>query len=167
MLLLTWLFIVNLVSSRQLTQLSYIKLIKAQRYLFTVALTISVWLSIFRCQAELSYKVILRHLLSCRQKSLINYMPRLEIIILSALQSLYILLIKLLTSSSIKSPVTKIRYYILVRRSTIIKIYQYALPQRWYTGSVIIQLIEISIYRRVGSFSSFKKPGGAKQGVLV
>ena len=165
--LLTQLFIANLVSSRQLTQLSCIKLIKVQRYLFIAMLTISVQLSISRYQAEFSYKVILRHLLSCYQKSLINYMPRSEIIVLGAPQSLYILLIKLLTSSSIKSPVTRTRYYILVRRSIIIRIYSYTLPQRQYTGSVIIQLIEILVYRRVGSSSSFRKPGGVEQGVLV
>ena len=146
-LLLTQLFVANLVSSRQLTQLSYIKLIKVQRYLFTAALIISVQPSVSRYQAKLSRKVILRRLLSRCQKSLINYIPRSEIIVLSVPQSLYILLIKLLTSSSIKSPITKTRYYILVRRSIIIRIYLYTLPQRQYTGSVIIQLIEISVYR--------------------
>ena len=74
-LLLTWLFIANLVSSRQLTQLSYIKLTKAQRYLFTAALIISVQPSIFRYQAKLSRKVVLRRSLSYCQKSLTNYMP--------------------------------------------------------------------------------------------
>ena len=73
-LLLTQLFIANLASSRQLTQLSYIKLTKVQRYLFIVALIILVQLSISRCQAKLSYRVILRRLLSRCQKSLINYM---------------------------------------------------------------------------------------------
>ena len=63
-LLLTQLFIANLVSSRQLTQSSYIKLIKAQRYLFMAVLIILVQPSVSRCQAELGYKVILRHLLS-------------------------------------------------------------------------------------------------------
>ena len=167
MLLLTQLFIANLVSSRQLTQLSYIKLIKAQRYLFMVALIILVQPSVSRCQAKLSYKVVLRRLLSYRQKSLINYIPRLEIIVLSAPWSLYILLIKLLTSSFIKSPITRIRYYILVRRSIIIRIYLYALPWRQYTSSVIIQLIEISVYRRAGNSSSFRKLGRVEQGVLV
>ena len=167
MLLLTWLFIANLVSSKQLTQSSYIKLTKVQRYLFIVALTILVQLSISRYQAKLSYKVVLRRSLSYRQKSLINYMPRLEIIVLGIPWSLYILLTKLLTSSSIKSPITKIRYYILVRRSIIIRIYLYTLPQRQYTGSVIIQSIEILVYRRAGSSSSFRKLGGAEQGVLV
>ena len=166
-LLLTWLFIVNSASGRQLTQLSYIKLIKAQRYLFTAALIILVQPSIFRCQAELSLKVVLRRLLSRRQKLLINYMPQLEIIILGALQSLYTLLIKPLTSSSIKSPITRIRYRILVRRSIIIRICLYALPWRWYTSSVVIQSIEISVYRRAGSSSSFRKPSGVEQGVLV
>ena len=167
MLLLTWLFVANLVSGKQLTQLSYIKLIKAQRYLFMAALIILVQLSVFRYQAKLSYKVVLRRLLSRCQKLLINYIPHLEIIMLSALQSLYTLLTKLLTSSSIKSPTTKTRYYILVRRSIIIRIYLYTLLQHWYTSSVIIQLIKILVYRQVGSFSSFKKLGGVKQGVLV
>ena len=167
MLLLTQLFIVNSASGRQLTQLSYIKLIKARRYLFTVALIILVWPSVSRCQAKLSLRVVLRRLLSRRQKSLINCVPRLEIIVLSALQSLYMLLTKPLTSSSIKSPVTRIRCYILVRRSIIIRIYSYTLLQYWHAGSVIIQLIEILVYRRVGSSSSFRKPGGVEQGVLV
>ena len=131
------------------------------------ALIISVQPSISRCQAKLSYKVILRRLLSCRQKSLINYIPRLEIIVLSALQSLYTLLTKLLTSSFVKSPVTRIRYYILVRRSIITRIYLYALLQRQHTSSIIIQLIKISVYRRVGSSSSFRKLGRIKQGVLI
>ena len=167
MLLLTWLFIANLVSSRQLTQLSYIKLIKAQRYLFMAALTISVQLFIFRCQAKLSYKVVLRCLLSHRQKLLTNYMPQLEIIVLGALQSLYILLTKPLTSSSIISPITKIRHYILVRRSIITRIYLYTLPWHQHTSSIVIQLIKILVYRRVGSSSSFKKLGRAEQRVLV
>jgi len=47
---------------------------------------------------------------------------------LSALWSLYTLLTKPLNSSSVKSPVTRIRYYILVRRSIIIRICLYALP---------------------------------------
>ena len=166
-LLLAQLFIVNLVSGRQLTQLSYIKLIKVQRYLFTATLIILVQSSISRYQAKLSYKVILRRLLSRRQKSLINYIPRLEIIMLSILQSLYTLLIKPLTSSSIKSPVTRIRCYILVRRSIITRIYLYTLPWRQYTSSVIIQLIKISVYRRAGNSSSFRKLGGVEQGVLV
>jgi len=57
---------------------------------------------------------------------------------LGILWSLYILLTKLLTSSSIKSPVTRIRCYILVRRSIIIRICLYALPWRWYTSSIVI-----------------------------
>ena len=146
-LLLTQLFIANSASGKQLTQLSYIKLTKAQRYLFIAALIISVWPSISRYQAKLSHKVVLRRLLSCRQKLLTNCVPRLEIIVLGALQSLYILLIKLLTSSSVKSPVTKTRYYILVRRSTITRICLYTLLQYQHTSSVIIQLIKISIYR--------------------
>ena len=166
-LLLTQLFIVNLVSSRQLIQSSYIKLIKVQRYLFTAVLMILVQLFVFKYQAKFSCKIILKCLFSYYQKSLINYIPRLKIIILSTLQSLYILLIKLLTNSSIKSPVTRIRCCILVRRSIIIKIYLYTLPQCWHTSSVIIQLIEILVYRRAGSFSGFKKLGGVKQGVLV
>ena len=166
MLLLTWLFIANLVSSKQLTQSSYIKLIKARRYLFTAALTILVWPSVSRCQAELGYKVVLRRSLSRYQKSLTNCIPRLEIIVLGALQSLYILLTKLLTSSSVKSPVTRTRCHILVRQSIIIRICLYALPWRWHTGSVVIQSIEISVYRRAGSSSGFRKPGGAEQGSL-
>ena len=63
-LLLTQLFIVNLVSSRQLIQSSYIKLIKVQRYLFMAVLTISVQLFIFRYQAEFNYKVVLKRLFS-------------------------------------------------------------------------------------------------------
>ena len=166
-LLLTWLFIANLASGRQLTQLSYIKLIKVQRYLFTAVLIILVQPSVSRYQAKLSLKVILRRLLSRRQKLLINYMPRLEIIVLSTPQSLYTLLTKPLTSSSIKSPVTRIRCYILVRRSIIIRIYLYTLPQHQYTSSVIIQSIKISVYRRVGSSSSFRKLGRVERGVLV
>ena len=131
------------------------------------ALTILVQLSIFRYQAELGYKVVLRRLLSRCQKSLTNCVPQLEIIMLSALQSLYTLLTKPLTSSSVKSPVTKIRCYILIRRSTITRICSYALPWRQHTGSVVIQLIKISVHGRVGSSSSFRKPGGAKQRVLV
>ena len=131
------------------------------------ALIISVQPSVSRCQAKLGCKVILRRLLSRRQKLLINYMPRSEIIVLGVLQSLYMLLIKLLTSSSVKSPVTGIRCHILVRQSIIIRIYSYTLPQRWHTGSVVIQSIEISVYRRVGNFSSFRKPGRAEQGVLM
>ena len=69
---LTWLFIVNSVSGKQLTQLSYVKLIKARRYLFMAALTILVQPSVSGCQAKLSYKVVLRRSLSYRQKSLIN-----------------------------------------------------------------------------------------------
>ena len=131
------------------------------------ALTILVWPSVSGCQAKLSYKVILRRLLSCRQKLLINYMPRLDIIIPSALQSLYTLLIKLLTSSSVKSSITRTRYRILVRRSIITRIYSYALLQRQYTSSVIIQLIKILVYRRVGSSSGFRKPGRAEQEVFI
>ena len=131
------------------------------------ALIISVQPSVFRYQAKLSYKVILRRSLSCYQKLLINYMPRLEIIVSGTLQSLYILLTKLLTSSSIKSSITRIRYRYLVIRSIIIRICLYILPQYQYTGSVVIQLIKILIYGRVGSFNSFRKPGGAEQGVLV
>ena len=131
------------------------------------ALIILVQPSVSRYQAKLSRKVVLRRLLSRRQKSLINYMPRSEIIVFSIPQSLYILLIKPLTSSSIKSPITRIRYYILVRRSIIIRIYSYTLPQRQYTGSVIIQSIKISVYGRVGSSSSFRKLGGVERGVLV
>ena len=71
-LLLTWLFVVNLASGRQLTQLSYIKLIKARRYLFTVVLTILVQPSVSKYQAKLSYKVILRYSLNYCQKLLIN-----------------------------------------------------------------------------------------------
>ena len=167
MLLLTQLFVVNLVSGRQLTQSSYIKLIKARRYLFTAALIILVQLSVSGCQAKLGYKVVLRRLLSCRQKSLINCVPRLEIIVLGILQSLYILLIKLLTGSYVKSPVTGTRCCILVRRSIIIRIYLYALPWRQHTSSVVIQLIKILVYRRAGSSSGFRKPGGVEQGVLV
>ena len=136
--LLTQLFIANLVSGRQLTQLFCVKLTKVQRYLFIAALTISVQPSIFRYQAEFSYKVVLKYLLSCCQKSLTNYMPQLEIIMLSILQSLYILLTKPSTSSSINSPVTKIKYYILVRQSIITKIYLYVLLQHWHTNSIVI-----------------------------
>ena len=131
------------------------------------ALIILVQLSVSRCQAKLSYKVVLRRLLSHCQKSLINYVPQLEIIMLSAPWSLYTLLTKPLTSSFIKSPVTRTRYYILVRRSTITRICLYTLPWRQHTSSVIIQLIKISVYRRVGSFSGFRKPGRVEQGVLV
>ena len=150
-LLLIQLFIVNFVSSRQLTQLFYIKLTKVQKYLFTAALTILVQPSVSRYQAKLSRKVILRRLLNRYQKSLINYMPRSEIIVFGALWSLYILLIKLLTSSSIKSPITKTRYRILVRQFTIIRIYIYALLQYQYTNSIVIQLIKILVYGRAGS----------------
>ena len=132
-LLLTQLFIANSVSGKQSTQLSYIKLTKAQRYLFTAVLTILVQPSVSGYQAKLSYKVILRRSLSCCQKSLINYMPQLEIIVLSILWSLYILLIKPLTSSSVKSPITRIKCRILVRRSIIIRICLYTLPWRQYT----------------------------------
>jgi len=48
------------------------------------------------------------------------------------------LLIKPLTSSFVKSPVTGIRYCILVRRSIITRICLYALPWRWHTSSVVI-----------------------------
>ena len=167
MFLLTQLFIANLVSGRQLTQLSYIKLIKVQRYLFTVILIILIQPSVFGYQAELSYKIILRCLLSRRQKLLINCMLRLEIIVFGVPQSLYILLIKPLTSSFIKSPITKIRCCILVRRSIIIRICLYALLWRQHTSSVVIQLIKISVYGQAGSFSGFKKLGRAERGVLV
>ena len=130
-------------------------------------LIILVQPSVSRCQAELGCKVVLRRLLSCCQKLLTNYIPRSEIIVLGALCSLYILLTKLLTSSSIKSPVTRMRCCILVRRSIITRICLYALPWRWHTGSVVIQLIEISVYGQAGNSSSFRKPGGAEWGVLV
>ena len=148
-LLLTQLFIINLVSSRQLIQSSYIKLIKVQRRLFTVALIILVWPSVSRCQAKLSLKVVLRRLLSRRQKLLINYIPRSEIIVLGTPQSLYILLTKPLTSSSIKSPITRTRYYILVRRSIIIRIYSYTLPQHQYTSSYKSSSLQLPLLKTI------------------
>ena len=47
------------------------------------------------------------------------------------------------------------------------KIYLYVLPLRRHLGRLIMQLIEILVYRRTSSSSSFRKPGGAKYRVFI
>jgi len=63
--------------------------------------------------------------------------------------------------------ITEIKCLIFIRRSTTTKIYLYVLPLQRHLGRLTTWLIEISVYRRTGSSSSFRKPGGAKRGVFM
>jgi hypothetical protein len=43
----------------------------------------------------------------------------------------------------------------------------YILLLQRHLSRLIMWLIEISVHRRTGSFSSFRKPGGTKRGVFI
>jgi len=63
--------------------------------------------------------------------------------------------------------VTGIKYLIFIRRLITTKICLYILPLRRHLGRLTTWLMEISVYRRTGSSSGFRKPGGAKYGVFM
>ena len=125
--LLTQLFIVNLVRGSQSTQLSQVKLIKAYRYLFIAMLIILVQLSILGCYIELGLRVTFRRQFRRRQKLETNKEPLLETMVLRALYNLQIVQINTLISSSISRLVIGIKYLIFIRRLITIKIYLYVL----------------------------------------
>jgi len=60
-----------------------------------------------------------------------------------------------------------IKYLIFIRRLITTKIYLCILPLRRHLGRLITWLIKILVYRRTGSSSSFRKPGGAKYRVFI
>jgi len=72
-----------------------------------------------------------------------------------------------LISSLVSKLIIEIKCLIFVRRLTTTKIYLYVLPLRRHLGRLIMWLIEISVYGRTSSSSSFRKPGGAKRGVFI
>jgi len=63
--------------------------------------------------------------------------------------------------------VIEIKCLIFIRRLITIKIYLYILPLQRHLGRLMMWLIEISVYRRTGSSSGFRKPGGAKYRVFI
>jgi len=63
--------------------------------------------------------------------------------------------------------VTRIKCLIFIRRLIIIKICLYVLLLRRHLGRLTTWLIEISVYGRTGSSSSFRKLGSAKRGVFI
>jgi hypothetical protein len=60
-----------------------------------------------------------------------------------------------------------IKYLIFIKRLIIIKIYLYILLLQRYLGRLIMWLIEILVYGRTSSSSSFRKPSGAKRRVFI
>jgi len=75
--------------------------------------------------------------------------------------------INALISSLVSRLVIGIKYLIFIRRLTTTKIYLYVLPLRRHLGKSTTWLIEILVYGRTGSSSSFRKPGGTKRGVFI
>jgi len=75
--------------------------------------------------------------------------------------------INALTSSLVSRPVIGIKCLIFIRWSITTKIYLYVLPLQRHLGRSIMWLIEILVYRRTGSSSGFRKPGGAKRRVFI
>ena len=63
--------------------------------------------------------------------------------------------------------VIEIKYFIFIRRLTTTKICLYILPLQRHLGRLTTWLIEILVYGRTSSFSSFRKLGGAKCGVFM
>ena len=60
-----------------------------------------------------------------------------------------------------------IKYFIFIRQSITAKMCLYVLPLQKYLSRLMTWLIEILVYRRIGSFSGFKKLGGIKRGIFI
>jgi len=63
--------------------------------------------------------------------------------------------------------IIKIKYFIFIKRSIIIKIYLYVLPLQRHLSKLIMWLIEILVHRRIGGFSGFRKLSGVKYRVFM